>query len=66
MTYPFRYKAPDTTQAQTMEDLSGYFSHLYEEILEHVEGSAERTLAIRKLQEARMWVNAAILGVTIS
>jgi hypothetical protein len=32
----------------------------YDVILEKAPRSAERTLAIRKLQEARMWANAAI------
>jgi len=33
---------------------------LYDTILGHAPSSAERTIAIRKLQEARMWANAAI------
>lgn len=33
----------------------------YEAILGTCPQSAERTLAIRKLQEARMWANAAIV-----
>src|SRR5262249_28235490 len=33
----------------------------YDLILKHCPKSAERTLAIRKLQEARMWANAAIV-----
>ena len=33
---------------------------MYDTILGHCPESAERTLAIRKLQEARMWANAAI------
>lgn len=33
---------------------------LYDTILGHAPESAERTLAVRKLQEARMWANAAI------
>lgn len=33
---------------------------MYERILGDCPRSAERTLAIRKLQEARMWANAAI------
>jgi hypothetical protein len=33
---------------------------LYDTILGHCPESAERTLAVRKLQEARMWANAAI------
>lgn len=33
---------------------------MYSAILDSAPRSAERTLAIRKLQEARMWANAAI------
>jgi hypothetical protein len=33
---------------------------LYDTILGHCPESAERTLAVRKLQEARMWANASI------
>jgi hypothetical protein len=32
----------------------------YQAILENCPASAERTLAIRDLQRARMWANAAI------
>ena len=35
--------------------------NMYNFILEQCPRSAERTLAIRKLQEARMWANAAIV-----
>jgi hypothetical protein len=34
---------------------------LYAILLERCPRSAERTLAIRKLQEARMWANAAVV-----
>lgn len=33
---------------------------MYDTILGHCPQSAERTIAVRKLQEARMWANAAI------
>lgn len=33
----------------------------YDAILDNCPPSAERTLAVRKLQEARMWANAAIV-----
>jgi hypothetical protein len=33
----------------------------YETILGHCPRSAERTIAVRKLQEARMWANAAVV-----
>lgn len=33
---------------------------MYDVLLDNCPQSAERTLAVRKLQEARMWANAAI------
>jgi hypothetical protein len=36
-------------------------SAAYDTLLEVCPRSAERTLAVRKLQEARMWANAAIV-----
>lgn len=65
MAHPFIYQAPTVEQRGVMETLTGYFADAYDVILMAVPASAERTLAIRKLQEARMWANAAVLGVTI-
>lgn len=66
MSHPFRYKVPLAEQVQTMAELAEYFSETYEQILHRIDPSAERTLAIRRLQEARMWANASVLGITIS
>lgn len=42
------------------QEVNRYAYMLYRSILDNAPQSAERTLAIRKLQEARMWANAAI------
>lgn len=41
--------------------VEGGISTAYDAILASCPESAERTLAVRKLQEARMWANAAIV-----
>jgi hypothetical protein len=65
MTSPFQYQAPTPEQVRTMEILAGDCEVVYQGLLLSAPPSAERTLAIRKLQECRMWANAAILGITI-
>lgn len=64
MSHPFEYQKPTTEQAAKMTVLSTYFRDVYDDLL-MVAPSAERTIAIRKLQEARMWANVAILGITL-
>jgi hypothetical protein len=49
-----------------MSQLSDLYAALYDRLVAMVPPSAERQLAIRKLQEARMWTNTAILGIEIS
>ncbi len=66
MSHPFTYRQPTPDQVVLMAALSEFMSDVYEEILAVIEPSAERTLAIRKLQESRMWANVAILGITIA
>jgi len=59
---PMRYidtDDPDTIRRFEVVNDSAY--QMYMTILERCPRSAERTLAIRKLQEARMWANAAIV-----
>lgn len=62
-TQPFRYSKPTSAETDIMTRLNDYFSDAYEAILEEVVASAERTLAIRKLQECRMWTNVAVLEI---
>lgn len=63
MSHPFEYRKPTEEQANLMSDLSAQFAEAYDCLLEVAVASAERTLAIRKLQEARMWANVAILEI---
>jgi hypothetical protein len=63
MSNPFAYKAPDANERRKMETLSMVFTQLYDLLLDSAYSSDERTLAVRKLQEARMWANVAILNI---
>ncbi|MCI0725040.1 MAG: hypothetical protein L0338_39660 [Acidobacteria bacterium] len=58
----FTYHAPreDTNQPQRFNQINLAARALAEVIEAVVPDSPERTLAIRKVQEARMWGNAAI------
>jgi hypothetical protein len=64
MSHPFEYQAPSEDHVEQMAFVSRVCLAVYD-VMMCIDPSAERTLAIRKLQEARMWANAAILGVTI-
>jgi hypothetical protein len=58
---PFVYRPPTDEQIETMQLISDKLGDLYEYIQVAVPRSAERTLAVRKLQEARMWLNAGLV-----
>jgi hypothetical protein len=57
---PFAYRPPEPGQVASYEVVADVMSHAYRVILQACPRSAERTLAIRDLQRARMWANAAI------
>jgi len=61
MSNPFYYRPPTEEQIETMTVISAKLADLYEYLLLGVPRSAERTLGIRKLQEARMWLNAGLV-----
>jgi hypothetical protein len=50
----------DPAQIARYQAINNTARIMYQRILGDCPRSAERTLAIRKLQEARMWANAAI------
>lgn len=50
----------DPEQISHYQEINQAAYNMYQAILEDCPRSAERTLAVRKLQEARMWANAAI------
>jgi hypothetical protein len=58
---PFVYQRPNAAQVEDIEIVRRSCENLYTIILQHVPQSAERTLAIRKLEEVSMWVNKAIV-----
>jgi len=62
--HPFEYRRPTNDQAELMSAVSVSMRKAYDLIVAEVPASAERTLAVRKLQESRMWINVAILGST--
>lgn len=57
----FAYRKPTADEAEIMGSLSVRAKELAKMSELAINASAERTLAIRKLQEFRMWINAAIL-----
>jgi hypothetical protein len=58
---PMRYIDSTPEQVDRHKMVEATITSAYDAILEACPRSAERTLAIRKLQEARFWANAAIV-----
>jgi hypothetical protein len=59
---PMQYiDTDDPKQVAAFARLNALAYAMYEAMLAVCPRSAERTLAIRKLQEARMWANAAVV-----
>lgn len=58
---PFEYHKPTEDQVLRMSVINDYARGLYNVLLENAPHSRERSLAITKLQEARMWANASIV-----
>jgi len=56
----FTYHAPNENQKERYESINEAFRAAAMTVLACSPGSAERTIAIRKLQEGRMMANAAI------
>lgn len=59
--HPFEYQAPTETQVLQLQAVRAALKEAYEQFCFNVPQSAERTLAIRKLEEASMWANKAIV-----
>jgi hypothetical protein len=59
--HPFEYQKPTDAQAVTMIEINAQFKLVYDDIILFVPDGRERALAITNLQQARMWVNAAIV-----
>jgi hypothetical protein len=60
ITDPFKYVVPEPEMRPHFEVVAHAITLCYDAIREHCPQSAERTLAIRHLQMARMMANAAI------
>ena len=58
---PMQYIDSTGPQVQSHKAVERAISEAYVQVMANCPRSAERTLAIRKLQEARMWANAAIV-----
>ena len=56
----FTYHKPDAARAAKHESVNDQTAALAELYMDACPESPEATLAVRKLQEARMWANAAI------
>lgn len=58
---PFGYIAPSPGHLAPLKEVDTACQFVYETILSAVPNCADRTLAIRALQEVRMWSNCAIV-----
>lgn len=58
---PFVYQAPDNETLDKLIEIREACGLAYTAILEFVPACAERTLAIRRLEEANMWANKALV-----
>jgi hypothetical protein len=58
---PFNYIEPPKELDPNFQNLSVVFTQCYEWILQNCPESRERSLAITKLQESRMWANASLV-----
>jgi hypothetical protein len=56
----FTYHAPKEGQPEKYTALRGYAKVLALAVLENCPNSAERMLALRKIEEAMFWANASI------
>lgn len=57
----FVYHRPDAEGVTKIEEVRKSCGALYEVLVANVPASAERTLAIRKLEEVSMWANKSIV-----
>lgn len=62
---PFASAEPTPDMLPRFSAVAQACAHTYAVILANAPRSAERMLAIRALQQARMWANAAISGVQV-
>ncbi len=58
---PFDYVKPDEPALEDLGAVNLCVKTLYAVMLQHIPDSRERSVAITKLQEVRMWANCAIV-----
>lgn len=58
---PFEYQPPTLEHTEKIKAFRAACAFVYDSLLTNVPESAERTLAIRKLEECSMWANKAIV-----
>jgi hypothetical protein len=61
MKHPFEYQAPTPEQVAAITSVRESCKALYVTLKADVPSCAERTLAIRALEECSMWANKAIV-----
>ena len=61
MVHPFEYQAPCPESVEHISSLRKKFIELHDEMISKAPNSAELTLAVRKLEEANMWLNKAFV-----
>lgn len=59
--HPFEYQAPVPEQVEAIKRVRTALKIAYETLLADVPAGAERTLAVRRLEECSMWANKAIV-----
>ncbi len=61
--HPFEYQRPTEEQVARMSSINALLKVAYDAIVGEVPNNRSRSLCITNLQQARMWVNAAILEI---
>jgi hypothetical protein len=59
--HPFEYQPPTEVQIETIQVFRAFFKALYDLAVEHLPPTRERALAFTNLQQASMWMNAAVV-----
>lgn len=59
--HPFEYHKPTEAQVTAMQLVNDHFKATYNLMMNIIPSNRERSIAVTKLQEARMWTNAAVL-----
>jgi hypothetical protein len=58
---PFAFRSPDPEENLRLKEITAALRVAYETLLRNSLGTPERTLAVRKLEEAAFWAYKAIV-----